>query len=326
MIRQLKLYRGRGFDPYDNLAVEQHLLETVEDGCCILYLWQNQNTVVIGRNQNAWKECRTTQLQEDGGHLARRLSGGGAVFHDLGNLNFTFLVHDQDYDLDRQLAVIAEACSCLGVETERSGRNDLLSAGRKFSGSAFYHNMGRSYHHGTLLVNVDMDKLSRYLNPSPAKLRAKGVDSVRSRVVNLTELQPDLTVEALAEQLPPAFSRVYGLPVETMTTGDLDRAAVDALAERNRSWDWLYGRRMPFQFSCEDRFPWGELRLELQVDRGVVCRAAVYTDAMDWSLGQKLETALTGCRFTAADLCRRLSACDFAEREDVIALLKRQDV
>ena len=180
MIRQLKLYRGEGYDPYRNLAVEQHLLETVEDGCCVLYLWQNQNTVVIGRNQNAWKECRTTQLQEDGGHLARRLSGGGAVFHDLGNLNFTFLVRDEDYDLDRQLSVIAVACQALGVGTERSGRNDLLAGSRKFSGSAFYHNMGRSYHHGTLLVNVDMDKLGRYLNPSPAKLRAKGVDSVRS--------------------------------------------------------------------------------------------------------------------------------------------------
>lgn len=326
MLLRSKILRTYGTDPFRNLAIEQRCTEEIQEGEILLYLWQNAKTVVIGRNQNAWKECRTTQLQEDGGHLARRLSGGGAVFHDLGNLNFTFLVRDEDYNLDRQLSVIAVACQALGVETERSGRNDLLAGGRKFSGSAFYHNMGRSYHHGTLLVNVDMDKLGRYLNPSPAKLRAKGVDSVRSRVVNLAELQPGITVETLAAQLPLAFSRVYGLPVGTITAADLDQAAVDALAERNASWDWLYGRRMPFQFSCEDRFPWGELRLELQVDRGVVCRAAVYTDAMDWSLSQKLETALTGCRFTAADLCQRLSACDFAEREDVIALLKRQNV
>ena len=282
--------------------------------------------MVIGRNQNAWKECRTTQLQEDGGHLARRLSGGGAVFHDLGNLNFTFLVHDEDYDLDRQLDVISAACRALGVETVRSGRNDLLAGDRKFSGNAFYHNMGRSYHHGTLLVDVDMDKLGRYLNPSRAKLAAKGVDSVRSRVVNLKELQPDITVEALAEQLGLAFSQVYALPVEIISSADLDQSAVEKLYQRNRSWDWLYGRRMPFQFSCEDRFYWGELRLELQVDRGIVSRAVVYTDAMDWSLSEKLETALTGCRFMLDDLCERVTECGIPEQEDIINLLKQQDI
>ena len=326
MIRRLKLYRGEGFDPYRNLAVEQCLLESVEEGCCILYLWQNRNTVVIGRNQNAWKECRTTELQKDGGHLARRLSGGGAVFHDLGNLNFTFLVHSADYDLDRQLSVVQEACRALGVETERSGRNDVLAGGRKFSGNAFFHNRGRSYHHGTLLVDADMDALGRYLRPSAAKLRAKGVDSVRARVVNLRTLQPSVTVDALRIQLEAAFAKVYGLEVEPIADSELDEAAIDALTRRNRSWEWLYGLPLPCDFTCEDRFPWGELRLELQVESGIVRRAAVYTDAMDWSLAEKLETALTGSRFTLAELCRRAAACDFDGREDVIALLERQDI
>lgn len=326
MIRQLKLFRGEGYDPYRNLAVEQHLLETVEDGCCILYLWQNQNTVVIGRNQNAWKECRTTKLKEGGGHLARRLSGGGAVFHDLGNLNFTFLVRDEDYDLDRQIAVIADACRAVGVETERSGRNDLLASGRKFSGNAFYHHAGRSYHHGTLLVDVDMESMGRYLRPSAAKLAAKGVDSVRSRVVNLSELQPELTVEALAGQLSLSFSRVYGLPAEGMTAADLDPAAVDALTERNAGWNWLFGPPLPCQYSCEDRFPWGEIQINLQVNRGLVTGVVVYSDAMDWSLGEQLEKALIGCPFTTSALCRRVAACDFDGRADVIDLLERQDI
>ena len=103
MIDKLKLYRGQSFDPFFNLAVEEYLLQNTDEGCCTLYLWQNQNTVVIGRNQNAFKECRTTLLEDEGGKLARRLSGGGAVFHDLGNLNFTFLVPTADYDLDKQL-------------------------------------------------------------------------------------------------------------------------------------------------------------------------------------------------------------------------------
>ena len=124
MIQRLQFCVGEGFDPYLNLAVEQYLLEHVEDGCCILYLWQNQNTVVIGRNQNAWKECRTTLLTQEGGHLARRLSGGGAVFHDVGNLNFTFLLSADDYDVSRQLSVILEACRSLGIHAEASGLND----------------------------------------------------------------------------------------------------------------------------------------------------------------------------------------------------------
>ncbi|MBQ2062352.1 MAG: lipoate--protein ligase [Oscillospiraceae bacterium] len=326
MIRRLRLYRSADFDPYRNLAVEQHLLETAEEGCCILYLWQNRNTVVIGRNQNAWKECRTTELEKDGGHLARRLSGGGAVFHDLGNLNFTFLVPSADYDLDRQLSVVQEACRALGVEAERSGRNDILSQGRKFSGNAFYHNRGRSYHHGTLLVDVDMAALGRYLRPSEAKLKAKGVDSVRARVVNLRELSPDITVEALRRQLDLAFGRVYGLPVEPIADSELDAAAVDALTRRNGSWEWLYGRSLPCNFSCEDRFAWGELRLELQVESGVVRHAAVFTDAMDWSLADKLQSALTGCRFRLAELCQRAAACGLDEGQDVADLLKRQDI
>ena len=197
MIETLRVCESEGLDPYRNLAIEQHLLETVLGGCCLLYLWQNERTVVIGRNQNAWAECRTTALFEEGGRLARRLSGGGAVYHDLGNLNFTFLLCEEDYDLTRQLSVIRRACSLCGIETEISGRNDLLASGRKFSGNAFCHHEGRAYHHGTLLIDVDADAMGRYLSPSKAKLEAKGVESVRSRVVNLRELNPALTVDML---------------------------------------------------------------------------------------------------------------------------------
>lgn len=326
MIRHLRLCEGSGFDPYRNLALEQHLLETVGEESCILYLWQNENTVVIGRNQNAWKECRTTLLEEEGGRLARRLSGGGAVFHDRGNLNFTFLLPTAEYDLERQLEVIRRACAALGVPVEKSGRNDLLADGRKFSGNAFYHHEGRSYHHGTLLVDVDMEKLGRYLQPSKAKLEAKGVDSVRARVVNLRQLQPELSVDALHIALRDAFGEVYGGMVETMGEGDLNAAALDAITEHNKSWEWNYGQRLPFDFSCEARFLWGELRLELQVEYGAVCRAAVYSDAMDWTLAPKLETALKGSRFDRAELSERVRASGIEAAEDVCRLLAEQDI
>ena len=190
MIRQLLTYRDGCTDPHRNLATEAYLTETVPEDTCILYLWQNRHTVVIGRNQNAWRECRTTLLEQEGGVLARRLSGGGAVYHDMGNLNFTFSLPTAAYDLRRQQEVLVAACRRLGIPAECSGRNDILTGGRKFSGNSFYHHGGRSFHNGTLLIDVDMEKLGRYLAPSQGKLESKGVASVRSRVVNLSQIQP----------------------------------------------------------------------------------------------------------------------------------------
>lgn len=328
MVDRIRILRTDCTDPHRNLAVEQYLLETVPADTCILYLWQNRRTVVIGRNQNAWKECRTTALEADGGLLARRLSGGGAVFHDLGNLNFTFLLNKPDYDLSRQLEVIVEACRAMGIPAERSGRNDVLSGGRKFSGNAFYEHRGRSYHHGTLLVDVDMSAMGKYLSPSSAKLEAKGVSSVRSRVVNLKELKPDLTIEEMAERMEDAFQAVYGLTARRLDETDFDLRYIGSLAERNASWEWLYGRDLDCTLRCGDRFAWGEAELCLSVEGGTVARAAVYSDAMDWTLAPAAEEALTGCCFRLADMTRRLRASALGEREteDLCGLLARQGI
>lgn len=320
MIQSIALYEGRSHDPHYNLAVEQYLLESAKD-TCILYLWQNQNTVVIGRNQNPWKECRTALLTEEGGHLARRLSGGGAVFHDLGNLNFTFLMPHEDYDLDRQLTVIHEALRSLGIPAKKSGRNDILAEGRKFSGNAFYKNGTQAYHHGTLLVDVDMAKMSRYLNPSKAKLQSKGVDSVRSRVVNLKELNPELTIDTLKTALTKAFCGVYALPLRTLEETDLDPVRIHELTARNRSWDWNYGKKMPFTLECEERFPWGSLHIQLQIESGVIQRTKIYSDSMDWSFIPELEKKLEGCRFERRALYTRLCGSGIHAADDVYQLL-----
>jgi lipoate-protein ligase A len=328
MISKIKYYVNRCTDPHYNLAVEQYLLENVQEGCCILYLWQNKNTVVIGRNQNAWKECRTEVLGEDGGVLARRLSGGGAVYHDLGNLNFTFLVPTADYDLDKQLGVIMEGCRLLGISTERSGRNDLLTDGRKFSGNAFYEQGKHSYHHGTLLVDVDMNKLSKYLKPSKAKLTSKGVDSVRARVINLKELKGDLTIEAMRQSLLTAFQNVYGLPLEEIPERELSNSRVTELYGRNISWEWNFGRRLPFSFQCSERFSWGEIELQLQVDEGRINAAGVYSDAMEWGFAGELESRLIGKRFSIAAVKEAVDAlsCSTEVREDIIKMLMKQEI
>lgn len=308
MMHTLYAYESTGFDPYENIATEKLLLESVTPGSCILYLWQNQNTVVIGRNQNAWAECRTQLLEEEGGKLARRLSGGGAVFHDLGNLNFTFLTDDDHFDVDKQLSVIQKALKSFGLDAVKSGRNDLLVEERKFSGNAFYHSHGNAYHHGTLLVNANMQKLSRYLTPPKAKLEAKGVSSVRSRVANLSEFCQDITIDRLKQEMTAAFSAVYGLPAQEISRGNPLFLSLPQVTEELKSWQWLYGPKLPFSFQCERHFPWGNIQLQLGVSSGVVDGVQVFTDAMDWTLPQQIQSALTGCRFDVPTISHALSS------------------
>lgn len=313
MITQLRIFESSDFDPHKNLAAEKHLMDITPAGTCLLYLWQNQNTVVIGKNQNAWLECRTTLLAEEGGTLARRLSGGGAVFHDLGNLNFTFIMCKEDYDLDKQLAVIQKACSYAGIDAQKSGRNDLLADGRKFSGNAFYQNRTHAYHHGTLMVDVDRDKLGRYLSPPKAKLESKGVTSVRSRVVNLKELAPDLTIDTMKEYMTRAFSEVYGLKAAPLVLDAADEQAIVQLKAEYSAWEYLYGTPLSFTFQCESRFQWGYVHLQLSAKDGHITEAKLYSDSMDWTLPEIVETVLTGCRFETAAMQNALLRADIAQ-------------
>lgn len=328
MIVKTRIYESTGFDPYRNLAVEKRLMDTTAPGECTLYLWQNQNTVVIGRNQNAWAECRTSLLAQENGVLARRLSGGGAVFHDLGNLNFTFMMNREDYDLDRQLLVIQKACALAGIRAEKSGRNDLLAEGRKFSGNAFYHNATHAYHHGTLLIDVDMDKLQRYLSPPKAKLEAKGIASVRSRVVNLSELAPGLTIDQMKAHMVEAFRQVYGCTPAAVVLTPEDEGQVQALTAQYGSWDYLYGAPLAFSFDAQAHFSWGHFQLQLEAKGGVITDARVYSDAMDWQIAAAVEHALTGCRFEVATMQEALRAGIEQQqiREDLWDFLAQQQL
>ena len=303
MVNKLYTCLGNSFNPYENLALEEVLLRNVPKNSCILYLWQNQRTVVVGKNQNAWKECRVKELEEDGGHLARRLSGGGAVFHDLGNLNFTFLVNTDDYDLEKQLDVILRAVNSLGIKALKSGRNDIITEdGRKFSGNAFYHNGGKSYHHGTLMMHVDKELVERYLNVSKLKLSSKGVSSVKSRVVNLIELNPDITVDLMNKALFKAFEAAYGLPSEEFVLTEKEKEEVERLKERNASFEWRLGRKIAFDWKAEQRFSWGSAEIDLKVESGHVKEAAVYSDAMDGDFLKKMTPFIVGHIFSAKEI------------------------
>ena len=326
MVRKIFIYNAQGTDPHENLATEKVLMDALAPGEAMLYLWQNLNTVVIGRNQNAWLECRTSLLEEECGKLARRLSGGGAVYHDLGNLNFTFLMCKEDYDLDKQVEVIKQACALSGIQAEKSGRNDLLADGRKFSGNAFFQDKVHAYHHGTLMVDVDKEKLGRYLSPPKAKLEAKGVASVRSRVVNLKELCPSLTIEGMRKNMVLAFQDVYGLTATEFDLDDAMKTQIHQLKDLYSSWDYLYGAPLSFTFSCEEKFDWGYVGLQLDAKGGIVQEVGINTDAMDWTLPESIVRALKGCRFDTDSMVYALQQAFLPADvcEDLCQLIRKQ--
>ena len=326
MVTKIFIYNAQGTNPHENLAAEKVLMDALQPGEAMLYLWQNLNTVVIGKNQNAWLECRTSLLEEEGGKLSRRLSGGGAVYHDLGNLNFTFLMCKEDYDLDKQVEVIKQACALSGIQAEKSGRNDLLADGRKFSGNAFYQDKVHAYHHGTLMVDVDKEKLGRYLSPPKAKLEAKGVASVRSRVVNLKELCPSLTIEGMRKNMVLAFQDVYGLTAMDFVLDDAMKTQIHQLKDLYSSWDYLYGAPLSFTFSCEEKFDWGYVGLQLDAKGGIVQEVGINTDAMDWTLPESILRALKGCRFETESMIYALQQAFLPADvcEDLCQLIRKQ--
>jgi len=291
-------------EPYWNIAVENFLVESAE--CVTLYLWRNRRTVVIGQNQNPYSEVNVEALEADGGFLMRRKTGGGAVYHDDGNLNFSFVVPKALYDQQRQFSVIQRAVESFGLHTELSGRNDILAEGRKFSGNAFSKGRVNDLHHGTLLISGDMSDLAHYLKPKPAKLQKHGVASVRSRVVNLAELNPAITPESIAPRLKEAFLSEYSEYSEYSEHSDfseiIKRPEVRALHDHFASPEWKYGRWRTFTAQHSAQFDWGGVELALTVDesRGIITDVQIASDALDLAALDDARRLLTGASTAAA--------------------------
>ena len=194
--------------PYYNLALERSLFDFVDEDTVILYLWQNSHTIVIGKNQNAYAECKVDEFIKDGGTLARRPSGGGAVYHDLGNLNFSIICKESIAKEHTYQRIVKEALRFFGIVSEFNGRNDLTVDDKKFSGNAFYVKDDVLCQHGTILINSDFKELSKYLTPDISKLERNHVKSVESRVVNLSEISDKITVESMKEAMIKATNAV----------------------------------------------------------------------------------------------------------------------
>ena len=270
---KLRILKSAVTNPWFNLATEDWIFNTLNPDSHTLFLWRNSETVVIGRSQNPWVECKIDKMEADDVFLARRQSGGGAVFHDLGNTNFTFLSPKADYDQAANFTIIINALKKLGIDAELSGRNDMQVGDKKISGSAFKHAADRSFHHGTLLVNANMQKLGDYLNPHPLKLKAKGIKSVRARVANLVEFNASINHETLSAAIIEAFCEYYRdkdygdtAPVEELDEASLvKQPTLNNYYQQMADWDWRFGKTPEFSHHIETRFDWGIIDLHLDV-------------------------------------------------------------
>ena len=282
-------------DPCYNLAFEQFILEHRREGDWLL-LWQNENTVVIGLNQNAREEIDPDYVRRHGVRVVRRMTGGGAVYHDLGNLNYSFITDAGDRSLlsiRRFTEPVCRALAALGVQAETSGRNDILVDGKKVSGVAQRISGGRILHHGTLLFDSDPERIAGALRADPAKFRSKSSKSVRSRVGNLRDY------------LPPGtdMAQFWALLLQELTAGGMERpsleeeelAAIRRLAEEKyRSWDWTFGRSPDYEMKNRRRFPGGTLEVLLSTHEGRIREIVFRGDFMAAASNDDLCAALRG--------------------------------
>lgn len=298
-------------EPWRNLAAESVLLSGEAPRRPILYLWSSCPSIVIGKNQNPWRECRVADAERDGVLVVRRFSGGGAVYHDEGNLNYSFLLPRTAYAPERQFGAVLSALASLGIRAEVRDRNSLYVGDSKVSGTAFCLRGEGALQHGTLLVSADLDRLRRYLGPSPGRFTTKAVASNPAPVANLSALAPAVDSQSLEEALVRAFAAEYG---GSERAGELilDAAAMEEHRARYRSWDWVYGLTPRFQVTLTDTWRDRPLTMELDVEHGIIRSARVRQMGPHWS--QRFE----GCRLHSDDVRERLCA-DMPELGAVLA-------
>jgi len=276
----------------------------------LLYLWRPGPVVTIGRHQNPWKECVLSRLDEDGVKLVRRKSGGGAVYQDAGCSVFTLISPSGAFNIDRNLDIVLGALKRCGVSAEKKGRNDLTFEGKKISGSAFKHAPDRqvSLHHGTVLVDTDLQALQRYLTPNKLKLQAKGISSVGARVMNLRETFPTLDHDSLCEAFVEEFREVegaQGVPVELVDESSPLAAEPAFRAHRAEleDRDWRLGRTPEFSHQLETRVEGvALLDVQLQVVNGKIDSATIFSDALFPDVIDRAMIALTGIVYGRASI------------------------
>ncbi len=295
-------------DCYFNLALEELLLREFEDE--VFMLWQNDNTIVVGKNQNTLAEINIDYVKEKDIRVVRRITGGGAVYHDMGNINFTYIArHDGEWegDFSRFAKPVVNVLKALGLDAEVSGRNDIVANGKKVSGNAQTVVNNRILHHGTLLINSDVSILTNALKPDAEKIQSKGIKSVSSRVANIKALLGrDVGIEEMFELIRREVELLYGAKIYEPSEELLSRA--EKLSnEKYRSWDWNYGYSPKYSFEKKVRFPAGSVNVRLDVSEGKISSAKIYGDFFGISDVADIQSTLCGVLHREAEIRQKLS-------------------
>ena len=307
----MKYLQNSSLDPHFNMAFDEFCLEQLKADEPVFYLWQNRPSVIIGLNQSAYAEVNLPYLREKGIELARRVTGGGAVYHDLQNLNYTITgrICDLETDYPAYVETMARALRALGVPAEVSGRNDILVEGRKCSGYAKRMSKDRLMIHGTLMYDVDIDTLTQVLAAPGSKLSAAGISSVRSRVANLKAYLPQFEdIHAFQAALQALLA---GDDEEIqLTEAQLEQIEADAAA-KFRTWEWIYGHSPAAAFRVGKKFACGRVEASFSLKAGCIDGLRFSGDFLGNLPPDRIAAALQGCRFT---------------REDIGAVLSREPV
>ncbi len=297
-------------DPRINLAIEEYALKNLDINETYLLFYINEPSIIIGKNQNTIEEINTEYIEENGIHVVRRLSGGGAVYHDLGNLNFSFITKDDGESFHNFLKFtkpVIEALEKLGVHAELKGRNDIVAEGRKISGNAQFSTKGRMFSHGTLLFDSEIDSVVSALKVKKDKIESKGIKSIRSRVANISEfLHEKISVEEFRTLL---LEFIFGGKdkIKEYKLTDKDWEEIHQLsAERYQNWDWNYGKSPKFNLQNSHRFPVGQIDIRLEVEKGVIANCKIYGDFFGVGDVSEIEKKLEGIRYEKTEIEKAL--------------------
>jgi lipoate-protein ligase A len=318
-------------DPRINLAIEEYALKHLNIDETYLLFYINRPSIIIGRNQNTIEEINADYVDGNGITVVRRLSGGGAVYHDLGNLNFSFITRDDGdsfHNFKKFTQPVVETLEKLGIHAELSGRNDILAEGKKISGNAMFSTKGRMFSHGTLLFQSEMDHIVSALKVKKDKIESKGIKSIRSRVGNIADfLKEPMSVEEFRSFLLQNIFKDSGKVTEYILT-ETDWEKIHIISEeRYQNWEWNYGKSPKFNLQNSHRFPVGSVDIRLEVNRGIIENCKIYGDFFGVGEVADIEQKLTGTRYEKEAISRVLDEIDVRHyfgnvtKEEILALI-----